>query len=71
MEANINNRLEQLRERVTQHREMIVAINDEIEHNGFKPDASQQLTIDYICQEGRRAIAEIDRLERLKQNIVQ
>ncbi|MBL7694844.1 MAG: hypothetical protein JNK91_08355 [Ferruginibacter sp.] len=67
MKQEIENRINELKEYVDKQRELIIGINNAIENDGFRPSASQQVTIDYICQQGRWGMKEIERLEKLKE----
>lgn len=66
MKQEIENRINELKEYVDKQRELIIGINNAIENDGFIPSESQQLTIDYICQQGKCDLKEIERLEVLK-----
>ena len=66
MKQEIENRINELKEYVDKQRELIIGINNAIENDGFIPSESQQLTIDYICQQGKWVLKEIERLEVLK-----
>ena len=61
----IENRIEELKTYVDSQRELIIGINDAIENDGFIPSKSQQVTIDYICQQGIKSLKEIERLNQL------
>ncbi|MDP2237475.1 MAG: hypothetical protein Q8J88_13670 [Bacteroidales bacterium] len=66
MIPEIENRINELKEYVDKQRELIIGINNAIENKGFVPSESQQVTIDYICQQGKFGLKEIQRLEGLK-----
>ena len=66
MKKEIENRIKELKEYVDKQRELIIGINNAIENDGFVPSESQQVTIDYICQQGKFGLKEIERLEGLK-----
>lgn len=66
MTQEIDNRITELKEYVEKQRELIIGINNAIENDGFIPSESQQVTIDYICQQGQLGLKEIDRLKKLK-----
>lgn len=66
MKQEIDNRINELKEYVDKQREQIIGINDAFENDGFQPSESQQTTIDYICQQGRNNMVEIERLGKLK-----
>lgn len=66
MKQKIENRINELKEYVDKQRELIIGINNAIENDGFVPSESQQVTIDYICQQGKFGLKEIERLEGLK-----
>lgn len=66
MKQEIDNRVTELKEYVDKQRELVIGINNAIEKDGFKPSQAQYATIDYICQQGRYGIKEIERLEELK-----
>ena len=66
MKQEIENRINELKEYVDKQRELIIGINNAIKNDGFIPSESQQLTIDYICQQGKWVLKEIERLEVLK-----
>lgn len=66
MTQEIENRINELKEYVDKQRELIIGINNAIENDGFVPSESQQVTIDYICQQGKNGLKEIERLEGLK-----
>lgn len=66
MKQEIENRINELKEYVDKQRELIIGINNAIENDGFVPSESQQVTIDYICQQGKFGLIEIERLEGLK-----
>jgi len=66
MKQEIENRINELKKYVDKQCELIIGINDAIEKDGFKPSQAQYATIDYICQQGRHSIKEIERLEELK-----
>jgi hypothetical protein len=68
MTQEIENRINELKEYVDKQRELIIGINNAIENDGFVPSESQQVTIDYICQQGKFRLKEIERLEGLKKN---
>ncbi|WP_332027533.1 hypothetical protein [Kaistella sp.] len=66
MTQEIENRINELKEYVDKQRELIIGINNAIENDGFRPSESQQATINYICQQGKWGLKEIERLEELK-----
>ncbi|MEO6316767.1 MAG: hypothetical protein ABIU63_15150 [Chitinophagaceae bacterium] len=66
MTQEIENRIDELKEYVDKQRELIIGINNAIENDGFVPSESQQVTINYICQQGKFGLKEIERLEGLK-----
>lgn len=66
MKKEIENRINELKEYVDKQRELIIGINNAIENDGFVPSESQQVTINYICQQGKLWLKEIERLEGLK-----
>ena len=66
MIQEIDNRINELKEYVEKQRELIVGLNNAIENDGFIPSESQQVTIDYICQQGQLGLKEIERLNKLK-----
>ena len=66
MTQEIENRIIELKEYVDKQRELIIGINNAIEIDGFRPSESQQETINYICQQGKFGLKEIERLEGLK-----
>ena len=53
MIKKIDKRLTELKEYVEKQRELIIVINNAIESDVFVPSESQQVTIDYICQQGQ------------------
>ncbi len=67
----IEKRIEELKSYVDGHRELIVGLNNAIENDGFVPSKSQQVTIDYICQQGTEGMKEIERLYQLLQMLRQ
>ena len=69
MKQEIENRINELKEYVDKQRELIIGINNAIENDGFVPSESQQVTIDYICQQGKFGLKEIERLEGLKRSM--
>ncbi len=66
MTKEIDNRIKELNEYLDKQRELIVGLNNTIENEGFVPSELQQVTIDYICQQGKFGLKEIERLEGLK-----
>ena len=68
MTQEIENKINELKEYVDKQRELIIGINNAIENDGFRPSKSQQATINYICQQGKSGLKEIERLEGLKKN---
>ncbi len=66
MTQEIENRINELKEYVDKQRELIIGINNAIEIDGFRPSLSQQATINYICQQGKWGLMEIERLDELK-----
>lgn len=66
MKQEIENIINELKEYVDKQRELIIGINNAIEKDGFRPSASQKLTIDYICQQGKWGLKEIEKLEKFK-----
>ena len=66
MKQEIENTINELKEYVDKQTELIFGINNAIENDGFVPSESQQVTIDYICQQGKFGLKEIERLEGLK-----
>lgn len=68
MKKQIDNRIKELKEYVDKMRKLIIPINDDIENGILKPSALQKKYIDHIAEQGRSALAEIKRLERLKKN---
>lgn len=66
MKQEIEKRINELKGYVDKQRELIIGINNAIENDGFVPSESQQVTIDYICQQGKFGLKEIERLEGLK-----
>ncbi len=66
MTQEIENRINELKEYVDKQRELIVGINNAIEKEGFRPSESQKATINYICQQGKRGLKEIERIDELK-----
>jgi uncharacterized coiled-coil protein SlyX len=66
MTQQFENRINELKEYVDKQRELIIGINNDIENDGFCPSESQQVTINYICQQGKGGLKEIERLEELK-----
>lgn len=66
MKKEIDNRINELKDYIDKQRELIIGINNSIENDGFIPSESQQVTIDYICQQGKSGLKEIERLEGLK-----
>ncbi len=66
MKQEIENGIKELKEYVDKQRELIIGINNAIEKDVFQPSESQQATINYICQQGRLGLKEIERLEELK-----
>jgi uncharacterized coiled-coil protein SlyX len=66
MKNEIEQRIQELKNRVSQQRELVIGINDFIENHNFQPTERQLVLINYICQEGRKAMKEIERLEILK-----
>jgi uncharacterized coiled-coil protein SlyX len=66
MKQEIENRINDLKEYVDKQCKLIIGINNAIENDGFVPSESQQVTIDYICQQGKWGLKEIERLEELK-----
>ena len=67
MKKEIEIRIRELKSYVNKQREVIIGINNEIENSEFKPSLNQQGTIDYICQQERIFIKEIERLGILKE----
>jgi uncharacterized coiled-coil protein SlyX len=65
MKQEIENRINELKEYVDKQRDLVIGINSAIEVEGFVPVESQQITIDYICQQGKWGLKEIVRLEEL------
>jgi hypothetical protein len=66
MTQKIENRINELKVYVDKQREVINGINNAIENDGFRPSQSQQVTINYICQQGKWGLKEIERLEEHK-----
>ncbi len=66
MIQEIDNRIIELKEYVGKQRDLIIGINNAIEKDGFIPSETQQTIINYICQQGRWAFKEIERLDDLK-----
>lgn len=66
MPQEIERTINELKEYVDKQRELIVGINNAIQNDGFVPSESQKLIIDYICQQGKNGLKEIERLEGLK-----
>ncbi len=66
MKQEIENRISERKEYVDTQRELIIGVNNAIENDGFVPSESQQVTINYICQQGKFGLKEIERLEGLK-----
>ena len=66
MIEEINDRIIELKSYVDKQRELIIGINSAIEDDGFIPSDSQQTMIDYICQQGKWALKEIEKLDELK-----
>jgi len=66
MTQKIENKINELKEYVDKQRELIIGINSAIEKEGFSPSESQQATINYICQQGKWGLKEIEKLENLK-----
>lgn len=65
MKKHVEERIDQLVKKVTDYREMITSINDDIENGKLVPSDSQKVSISYIATQGREALAEIERLENL------
>lgn len=66
MTLKIETRINELKEYVDKQRELVILLNNEIENNGFRPSSIQQAEINYICEQGRKSLIEIERLEKLK-----
>lgn len=69
MTQEIENRINELKEYVDKQRELIIGINNAIENDGFRPSESQQITINYICQQGKWSLKEIERFENLSRHL--
>lgn len=69
MTKEIDNRITKQKEYVEKQRELIIGINNAIENDGFVPSESQQVTIDYICQQGQLGLREIERLKKLRNGL--
>lgn len=66
MTQEIENRINELKEYVDKQRELIIGINKAIESDGFCPSDGQWAAISYICEQGKRGLQELERLEELK-----
>ncbi|MEI6139550.1 MAG: hypothetical protein WCP85_09810 [Mariniphaga sp.] len=66
MTQKIETRINELKEYVDKQRELIIGINNAIENEDFHPSISQQATLNYICQQGKWGLKEIEKLEELK-----
>ena len=69
MKKHVEERINELQEQVEKYQEIIKVINDEIENGDLVPSQNQKATIDYFCTQGRKFLGEIDRLEKLLENI--
>lgn len=69
MTQEIEKRINELKEYVDKQRELIIGINKAIENEGLLPSESQQATIDYICQQGKCGLKEIEKLEKFKRDL--
>lgn len=65
MSTEIKHRIEQISRYVATQRELIIGINEAIENYSFVPSKAQEITINYICQQGRNGLREIERLKQL------
>jgi len=68
MTQEIEIRINELKEYVDKQRDLIIGINTTIEKDGFRPSESQQVTINYICQQGKNGLKEIGGWKSLKEN---
>lgn len=66
MAHEIDKRINELKQYVEKQSELILLLNHEIENNGFRPSDIQQTEIDYICEQGKQSLKEMERLEELK-----
>lgn len=69
MKKQVEERIDELNEQVEKYQEIIKVINDEIENGDLVPSPNQKTTIDYFCSQGRKFLGEIERLEKLMENI--
>lgn len=69
MKQEIENRINELKEYVNKQRELIIGINNVIENDGFVPSQSQQVTIDYICQQGKFGLKKLKDWKDIKNEI--
>ena len=69
MKKHVEERINELNEQVEKYQEIITVINDDIESGDLIPSQNQKDTINYFCTQGRELLKEIDRLEKLMENI--
>jgi hypothetical protein len=65
MKKHIQEQIDELGKKVTDYREIMIVINNDIENRKFIPTDSQKTTINYIAKQARETIKEIVRLEKL------
>lgn len=69
MKKEIEVRIEELRKKETDYREIIITLNNDIINETFKPSEDQKTRISYIANQGRKTLAEIEWLENLLNNL--
>lgn len=69
MSEPLKDRIEELKKYVDNLRTIIKAVNRDIEDGTLVPNAQQQALIDHTASQGRKALADIEKLEELMNNM--
>jgi hypothetical protein len=69
MSEEIIDRIEELNNYVENLRTIVKAVNKDIEEGTLIPNKHQQALIDHTASQGRKALADIEKLEKLKNSL--
>jgi hypothetical protein len=69
MSEEIKDRIEELKKYVDNLRTIITGVNKDIENGTLVPDELQKTLIVHTASQGRKALADIEKLEKLKNSL--
>lgn len=62
--------MEEIEEFINRKRRFIMLLNNAIENKGFRPSQDQQMIIDYICQQGKWGLEQMEKYEEFRRRFL-